>query len=917
MRTLRSSSVTSTKPFPAVSSILEGLDSTMTETLIPVCFIAYKYSYIVPNAIASGKLQLVNNKPEDVYNNGVWQNPYNERIVFAFAPCAQIVPQGSVTFKFYGDLFSNLNISNISFDPGDGVYRNLGNSVELFTFNYSSTGEKELVLRLVLTGGTTIYSHSRILITDGSTIHTKAGPTSYYQPTFHHTITNGNAKASVSVLVQTNSSQEIRKPFILVEGFDPHELCPNEDVLGYYDDKGYNHLDYFYWHSGYPSSRFWSDYDLIYIDWYNCEKSIETNAALLVDIINWINNNKVGNEKSVLWAQSMGGLIARKALVSMEQSGNNHQVSAFISHDVPYLGVNVPPGLLFMGNNLLHDYWLEGIPVSLYATFLKMGWAARKYLNGQSAQQMLINYIDKTMYPNHTMYNNMIHALSIEGFPQTTQNIAISNGGWSMTPANDPLIQINGTIKRNLKSFVESLLLHGEVLDGFYSVLNNQYGIKDYLLSVCVYPMFSNSVAYLLTLSGLKRFNWTDTLIPVTISYVHKNNPTSNFYLDNANGSYFELFSFGLDIPNFIMEMNLPPVFNYNGRFLFVPTASSLCVGNGLRPLTDTLLTTSTFDTNDTPFELIRIIGTPPDSCAYHTKSRTIDFDWVYNRLRKTILGPVCPTSVNKTYTLTNWNYPVSWSTDKSSVATINSSGVLTKVSDGSVNVKAQIVVDTDTLSYQKRVLTGLPAYGLHSFRLMGTNDYTVEANAPASILPIPAGATPIGQWGYKNEGSSTIVWQEPSNIFNYSFSLTTLGRHVYFKALNDVFTSPVSSIYCRVYPVYHDPFLDPLYVGGDGNFYTGGEDPEQIETRSAQNNISVTYNLMEGVSVSYDHIPSVSELLTDLLEFESFTEELHKMKCWGDEPFAIFPVNIYFCNGENTVQDEALLKFIYNSELK
>jgi hypothetical protein len=545
----------------------------------------------------------------------------------------------------------------------------------------------------------------------------------------------------------------------------------------------------------------------------------------------------------------------------------------------------------------------------------KKGRIAKKYLNGESAKQMLIHYVDKNFGYNSSAYNSMVQSIRDEGFPQTTQNLAISNGGVTHIPANSPTYSMTGCIKFSSRLLFR-LLISGDVQGELSATLKDLMGIKEANLSIQTYPFLSNySKAYEAIISTVKHYGWSSTLTnQIVLNQITRYNPSNGFALDRANGSYFPIEFGGTSNGG---HNNYLDTIGYNltvidSIFTLVPTVSSLCVGKGYWNLADSLYQSANFAIDNTPFERYRL-----SSGHYHTYANSTDYNWVYLNLRRIISGPVCPTLVNNTYNLTYWNYPVSWSTDKSSVATINSSGVLTKVSDGSVNVKAQIVVDTDTLSYQKRVLTGLPAYGLRSFRLMGTNDYTVKANAPASILPIPAGATPIGQWGYKNEGSSTIVWQEPSNSFNYSFSLVTLGRHVYFKALNDVFTSPVSSIYCRVYPVYHDPFLDPLYVGGDGNFYTGGEDPEQIETRSAQNNISVTYNLMEGVSVSYDHIPSVSELLTDLLEFESFTEELHKMKCWGDEPFAIFPVNIYFCNGENTVQDEALLKFIYNSELK
>lgn len=922
LRTIRSSSVLSSKPFPPVSSIYEEMDTSITQNIIPVCAIAYKYNYIPPTAVNEGVLQLVNNKPKDVYLNEEWQNPYEEAIVIAFAPYARYIPNVSITFSFSNRFFTNLGVNSVFFDAGNGGgYQDITTTHQV-SVNYSSIGEKELKLKLVMNSGENLYSHSRITVCNDLDIVTKSGTTGNdiapdLTNVFTQSIGLRTIKAYVSVKY-ANGNDCLRKPLIIAEGFDPHEFCNDNHNNAYYEDKGFttltSYLDYSFIHS-----RLSRDYDVVYIDWDDCDVSIEDNALLLIQIINWVNNTKTGNEKSILWAQSMGGLISRSALVSMENSGINHQVSTFVSHDVPYLGVNVPPGLLYLANYLLYNLKIENIPVSPAFSIFEYVRIAKRYLKGNSIKQMLINYIDENSVINHSDYNNMIQVLGSDGFPQSTRNIAISNGGWGLVPSSDYLFNLTGEAKINPKDvFSCTFYLSGIPL--LYTHINFQElsGFRQLYLSAKTYPYFynnSNAMEFLLT--AKKCFGWNlASTINVEIDRKTKQNP-SGIPLDLANGSYYDISPFlesidSINPPNGILgQLGLSYDSNYNNSFLFVPTASSFCVGKGDRALTASEYQSSTFNDEDIPFEYYRL-----SSDNYHTSADSTDYNWVYLHLRRILSGPVCPTNANRTYTMTYWDYPVTWSTNNSSVATIDSNGILTKVSDGAVTVKAAINVDTDTLYYEKRVMTGLPAYSLHSLRMEGTNNYDIDANPPASILPIPTGATPIGQWGFKNEGSTTIVWQEPSNILHTSFSLISLGRHVYFKAFNDVFTSPVSSIYCRVYPIYHDPFLDPLFVGGDGNFYTGGDDPEQIETRTASGILSVTYNFMEGVSVSYDHIPSVSELLSDLLEYDTFTEELHKMKCWGDAPFAIFPVNIYFWDGENSIQDEALMKFIFNEEL-
>ena len=62
-------------------------------------------------------------------------------------------------------------------------------------------------------------------------------------------------------------------------------------------------------------------------------------------IIRWVNSQKVTDEKNIIIAQSMGGLIAQQALCIMEAIEKEHQTRMFVSYDVPYFGVNIPIGL--------------------------------------------------------------------------------------------------------------------------------------------------------------------------------------------------------------------------------------------------------------------------------------------------------------------------------------------------------------------------------------------------------------------------------------------------------------------------------------------------------------------------------------------------------------------------------------------
>ena len=111
--------------------------------------------------------------------------------------------------------------------------------------NYTTSGLKELKLRLSTPNGQVLESHSTIYVIDPG----------------------GDMETSSS---STFRDGKIRKPFIVVEGFDlwilsyltADELPDDEVNLGYTNHAQFAHVFY-------NSSTFYSDYDLVFIDWNN------------------------------------------------------------------------------------------------------------------------------------------------------------------------------------------------------------------------------------------------------------------------------------------------------------------------------------------------------------------------------------------------------------------------------------------------------------------------------------------------------------------------------------------------------------------------------------------------------------------------------------------------------------------------
>jgi len=173
---------------------------------------------------------------------------------------------------------------------------------------------------------------------------------------------------------------------------------------------------------------------------------IQRNAMVLVELINQINAQKVGNAQNVVIGPSMGGLISRYALRYMEQNNLNHDTRLYISFDAPHLGANVPIGYQhlfnYMGFGPVGDVTMQ----SLVNGMLKSP-AAREMLidhfeghlqSGSSTEFLTTpaSALQPIGCPNYR--NTFQNELNSMGFPTTTRNVSIANGAGNGTMTGTP-----------------------------------------------------------------------------------------------------------------------------------------------------------------------------------------------------------------------------------------------------------------------------------------------------------------------------------------------------------------------------------------------------------------------------------------------------------------------------------------------
>lgn len=238
------------------------------------------------------------------------------------------------------------------------------------------------------------------------------------------------------------------KPIILVDGFDPGDSRNTAAI--------YNQLTYGVGQNMADDLRALG-FDVIVLNFPNYVRPnstttvdggvdfIQRNAFVLVELLQQINAQKVGNEQNVVIGPSMGGLISRYALRYMEMNSLHHDTRLYISFDSPHLGANVPIGFQHLFNYMafgpLGDTSMQAIVNGM--------------LKSPAARQMLIDHLEghlqagsafefmtatnallPTGAPNYRdAFQNELNTM---GFPTTVRNVAIANGAGNGTMTGTP-----------------------------------------------------------------------------------------------------------------------------------------------------------------------------------------------------------------------------------------------------------------------------------------------------------------------------------------------------------------------------------------------------------------------------------------------------------------------------------------------
>lgn len=879
LRSIRSACVNTSYPFSPVDTISTALDSRITNNTIPVSFAAFHYNFIVQNALVDSLITYndTGNRVYDVFlNDGSWVNPYGDSLIVGFSPRINATNSRFVSYLFDNSFsFTNLSISSIEFNPGDGGgFRTVSlNTPVAVSVEYGLFTDYILQLRINLSDGRTLLSKSWMSVIEtigfnpnqpnqaqGQPQNQDLEPDDYFFVESQVSMQGYTPGALVSVRYapQRKATRTLLKPFIVVEGLDPFSY--NRDYAHskpFYRLLGANNVDSFlsYKPNVYSfnyNEQLNSQYDVVYIDWKDCTAPIQANADIVRQVIDWINTNKVDPDiPNIILGQSMGGLIAKYALSQMESNYQHHHVGTFISHDVPYWGANVPAGL-FLGGQFLLGAALNGLTAIIASGYINIPLSEAYRLEdelwelsrGFSVRQMVYYYINNNMTYDPTQYLYFQTIQSIMGFPKGDgtsdfANIAASNGG-----PNTEFVSASPYCQIEAHAGVEAI---ANMIYGFAQLFDNSFwdGMaklvfpqsKNYTFHATMSPFVSNnSSVFSYSLYYVKKFLW----IPFRIQPVDARNflsPSEGYPLDKANGSCYTLdnLNYNGSIPATGIG-NIDLTINSSRRIIsFVPAVSSLYIGCGKRYPTNAeyqedFSGSTNYFFDRTPFNSYFVNSSSSGHISYMTGM----FSWIQEMDTLRISGPSTVVT-GDTFSMTNPNLHPSWTSSDTSVATVSSyTGQVTVNSQGEFTLSCTGTgANYRPYHFEKSIHTAVFDYALSSESpsgSMSSKPFVVRANSTTWDQLV---GTPPNQLLHNNSGhrfyfsihpagsTAPITWSEESTPECFLVVQEGSASVVSFKAEYNGIYSDVISVVC------HNPLEIPEFpIGGGGEIGPGGDDP-------------------------------------------------------------------------------------------
>lgn len=561
---------------PKIETLDKETEKGFANSIIPISVLVSKFEAIKQSVIDQNQLQLnSNNQYEPISNEIDLFDTYEIGLV---SPLIKQLKGTEIKFKLDSNLIFNTTSNGIA--KIEANFDNTGFKTiiadKINTVNFSSLGTKSIEFKITLNDGSTFTNKTKV------TLKEKAIPLDYSRNISQNapaavspltTITSsltyqgtGETSASAGVgefqIFYDNEAGLLDKIILVCDGFDPADGRDTNAI--------YNLLNY-----GNPTQNLGDvvrdqGYDVVVLNFPQYTRPdgitnidggvdyIQRNARVMMEMINYLNANKVGNQELVIIGPSMGGLISRYALRYMEMNGMDHKTRLWLSFDSPHLGANVPIGMQHMFNYIAYDGDISDLTVRAIVDSMLKSPAARQMLidhfEGHLASGSLTNFNTNIVLPTgHPTYRNIFqNELNTMGFPQNLRKIAIANGAGNGTMTGSPGMA---------------------VLSGLD--VPDSSGLTRALLDLNFTPNTNNQAR----VSRVRKQAWTFFWLTIGTGQADSRSPSYTAGLDSAPGGQFDIEGLAADagsnptLARFLNAMTIK-------KFDFIPVQSSLAITN-------------------------------------------------------------------------------------------------------------------------------------------------------------------------------------------------------------------------------------------------------------------------------------------------------------------------------------------------
>ncbi|MFA0961457.1 T9SS type A sorting domain-containing protein [Roseivirga sp. BDSF3-8] len=581
-------------------AVTETLGDNGVSSPVTMPVMDYAYQRFRTDALPGGYVEIINEQV--VHKQG---NPFTTAHAVAMVPRRNQLRGPSQTFVFVDSLyFTNTGtpLPALSVDLGDGSgYRTVSWNSPVHAW-YGADGRKDIRLRMSHADGTLREAYTQVQISGVPALAKSAPATRYAGNPRDVEVFSFLEPEAVVTRVYANNDGVLRKPFIVVEGFDPwHLIAPDDPTQNYdVDDFIENqnngglariiNIDY----EGQLLSDFLEEngYDIVFVDWVDGSDIYSPNMNILLQVIQAVNDDKAAagsTEPNVMLGLSMGGIQGANAMLLAEEQDYDHQISLFINNDVPYQGANIPVAFQL---GLKH---VAGLKLKVGPVFGLLGkkLLVREMLPAiQTGMDVLNSYGANSLLRYQARNEGNTVALDADPIdlrgleftrqypfvdPARTRMVALANGhecgDRQAFAAGTSLFQLSGTY---------SLPYLWNLLGTALTPLTNRPG-----LFVLGPVTTQNDLKWDIKLNALpddgpariyrnkvwmeKKILWT---IPVSqaLTDVNINSQAGMLPLDNAPGGTMGMSAVDEEVPEEVLEL-LPVT-----EFSFVPTVSALDV---------------------------------------------------------------------------------------------------------------------------------------------------------------------------------------------------------------------------------------------------------------------------------------------------------------------------------------------------